>query len=381
MTTISARFRIRGVTTGGGAPADHMGREIAVNESTHSFWYGYGEAVAPAASASHLLFRSNGTRLWHSTIGAVDGSTVFVGDGAGLTGVAAASVAWTAVTGKPTTLAGYGITDGVTTSDSRLSDAREWTATTVSQAEAEAGSATTRRAWTAQRVFQAIAAWWAASAAKTKLDGIASGATVGATWGGNLASIPASIDAIDGLTPAADRLAYYTGGATAALATLTAAARNLLDDADAAAMRTTLGLGTAATTAATAYATAAQGAKADSALQPAVFSSTAPASVALTAADDGWTAEIIATMTPPADPSPLWSYRWQWRIGSGGWRDGGTIAAAGASTGVIRLAPVNAGDSYQVRARAEAGPVVSAWTTSSALVVPAVTRILDGGIS
>ena len=41
----------------------------------------------------------------------------------------------------------------------------------------------------------------------------------------------------------------------------------LIDDADAATARTTLGLGTAATTAATAYATAAQGATADSALQ------------------------------------------------------------------------------------------------------------------
>lgn len=34
----------------------------------------------------------------------------------------------------------------------------EWSATTVSQAEAEAGTSTTRRAWTAQRVAQAIAA-------------------------------------------------------------------------------------------------------------------------------------------------------------------------------------------------------------------------------
>ena len=69
----------------------------------------------------------------------------------------------------------------VGTSDSRLTDAREWTASTVTQAEAEAGTATTRRAWTAQRVFQAIAAWWAASAMKTKLDGIATGATANAT--------------------------------------------------------------------------------------------------------------------------------------------------------------------------------------------------------
>lgn len=37
-----------------------------------------------------------------------------------------------------------------------LPGASEWTAETVSQAEAEAGTATTRRAWTAQRVRQAI---------------------------------------------------------------------------------------------------------------------------------------------------------------------------------------------------------------------------------
>lgn len=61
--------------------------------------------------------------------------------------------------------------------DPRLSDAREWTAATVSQEEAEGGTATTRRAWTAQRVRQAIVAWWNGSADKTKLDGIATGAT------------------------------------------------------------------------------------------------------------------------------------------------------------------------------------------------------------
>jgi hypothetical protein len=65
----------------------------------------------------------------------------------------------------------------VLTVDSRLSDAREWSAATVTQAEAEAGTDTTRRAFTVVRVWQAIAAWWAASSAKAKLDGIASGAT------------------------------------------------------------------------------------------------------------------------------------------------------------------------------------------------------------
>lgn len=63
----------------------------------------------------------------------------------------------------------------------------------------------------------------------------------------SITSIPAAIDAIDGLTPAADRVAYYTGAASAALATLTVFARTLLDDGDAATARTTLELGSLAT--------------------------------------------------------------------------------------------------------------------------------------
>jgi phage-related tail fiber protein len=60
-------------------------------------------------------------------------------------------------------------------------------------------------------------------------------------------SLSAALSSVGGLTPAADRLAYYTGASTAALATLTAFGRSLIDDADAAAGRTTLGLGTMAT--------------------------------------------------------------------------------------------------------------------------------------
>jgi len=71
--------------------------------------------------------------------------------------------------------------------DSRLSDSREWTASTISQTEAEAGTSTTRRAFTAERVFQAIAAWWAtitASALRTKAElGGAATLNVGTTAG------------------------------------------------------------------------------------------------------------------------------------------------------------------------------------------------------
>jgi len=75
------------------------------------------------------------------------------------------------------TLAIADVSGAVSSSDSRLSDSREWSAATATQAEAEAGTGTSRLAFTPQRVFQGIAAWWAASPAKTKLDGVASGAT------------------------------------------------------------------------------------------------------------------------------------------------------------------------------------------------------------
>ena len=65
----------------------------------------------------------------------------------------------------------------------------------------------------------------------------------GAAWDVlSIAGGGATLDTLGALTPAADRLPYFTGDSSAALAPFTSFGRSLVDDADASAARATLGL-------------------------------------------------------------------------------------------------------------------------------------------
>jgi len=70
---------------------------------------------------------------------------------------------------------------------------------------------------------------------------------LGVAIGTNVQAYDALLQSISGLTTSANQMIYLTGTDTAAVTTITTYGRSLIDDADAATARTTLGLGTSST--------------------------------------------------------------------------------------------------------------------------------------
>jgi hypothetical protein len=159
----------------GGDPAGTAAAAVAAHAAAADSHPGYttpqeAAAVAPVQSVA-LSVPSGWTTSSTNTGGGV---TLTLGLPSGFSLPSNATQAtWT--TGAA--LAGTAVQEG----DIRLTDSREWSAATVSQSAAEAGTSTTRVAYNPLRMFQGIAAWWAASEFKAKLDGIAASATANAT--------------------------------------------------------------------------------------------------------------------------------------------------------------------------------------------------------
>jgi hypothetical protein len=214
-------------------------------------------AIAALASAANKLPYATGAQTWTLTDLTATGRGVIgaASTGAALTALGVSAFAQTLL--DDTTAA-------IARSTLGLGDAAVGTiGTTVQAFDADLTSIASLTSAADVMIYATGAGTWATtpltSVARTLLDDTTLAAmrtTLGVAIGSDVQAFDTDLAAIAALVSAANKMPYATGAGTWALADITSTARTLLDDASTSAMRTTLGLGTAATTPATDYAPA-----------------------------------------------------------------------------------------------------------------------------
>lgn len=224
-SVVAGAYGGTGASTAAGARSN-LGLAIGTNVQA---WDADLDAIASLAGTSGLL-KKTAANVW-SLDTSTYLTTAVTSFSAGTTGLTPSTGTTGAVTLAGTLAVANGGT-GATVAGTARSNLGAATAGANSDITSLSGLTT------ALSVAQGGTGATTAAAARTSL---------GVVIGTDVQAYDAELAAIAGLTSVADRLPYFTGSGTAALATFTAFGRSLVDDADAATARTTLGLGTAAT--------------------------------------------------------------------------------------------------------------------------------------